>query len=323
VDTEHLTGQPQIQITVDRAAIARYGLAMADMQNIVATALGGQAATQVLEGERSFDLVVKMAPRSVADVQSIRNVPVFGSNGERLTLGDLAAVEAKPGMARIYREENERRTDIKLSIRNRDMGSVVADAQRALAAKIKVPSGYRIVWTGAFENERRAEHRLAIIFPITLAAIFFLLFITFNSSAFAALILLIVPFTAVGGLLALPLAGLNLSVAALVGFVALFGIAIQNSVILVSRIGELRKTGLDMLPAIREGATQRVRPMVMTALMAMLGLLPAAVSTGVGAETARPFAVVIIGGLMTGTVMTLFLVPLLYPWFEKKAAKQL
>jgi heavy metal efflux system protein len=321
VGTEHLTGQPQIQITVNRAAIARYGLAMADMQNVVATALGGQAATQVLEGERSFDLVVKMAPHAVTDIQSIRNIPVFGSNGERLTLGDLATVEAKPGMARIYREENERRTDVKLSIRDRDMGSVVADAQRAIAAKIKLPPGYRVVWTGSFENERRAEHRLAVIFPITLLAIFFLLFITFNSSAFAALILLIVPYSAVGGILALPLAGLNLSVAALVGFVALFGIAIQNSVILVSRVHELRRTGLALAEAIREGAASRVRPMVMTALMAMLGLLPAAISTGVGAETARPFAVVIIGGLITGTVMTLFLLPLLYPYFEKKSRK--
>jgi cobalt-zinc-cadmium resistance protein CzcA len=320
VGTEYLIGEPQIQITVDRAAIARYGLAVTDVQNVVATSLGGQAATQVLEGERSFDLVVKMSPRSVADVQSIRNIPVFGSSGERLTLGDLATVEAKAGMARIYREENERRTDIKLSVRDRDLGSMVADAQRALAAQVKLPSGYRIVWTGAFENEQRAERRLAIVFPVTLMAIFFLLFVTFNSSSFAALILLIVPYSAVGGILALPLAGLNLSVAALVGFVALFGIAIQNSVILVSRIHELRRTGLEMAEAVREGAASRVRPMTMTALMAMLGLLPAAVSTGVGAETARPFAVVIIGGLITATVMTLFLVPLLYPFFEKKSA---
>ena len=320
VGTEHLTGQPQIQIMINRAAIARYGLAVADVQNVVSTALGGQAATQVFEGERSFDLVVKMSPRSVADVGSIRSIPVFGSNGERVTLGDLATVEAKAGMARIYREENERRTDIKLSVRDRDMGSMVGDAQRALAAQVKLPTGYRIVWTGAFENERRAERRLAIIFPITLMAIFFLLFVTFNSSSFATLILLIVPYSAVGGILALPLAGLNLSVAALVGFVALFGIAIQNSVILVSRIHELRGTGLNMAEAIQEGAASRVRPMVMTALMAMLGLLPAAISTGVGAETARPFAVVIIGGLITATVMTLFLVPLLYPFFEKKSA---
>jgi cobalt-zinc-cadmium resistance protein CzcA len=318
VGTEHLTGQPQIQITPDRRAIARYGLAMADMQNIVATALGGQAATRVLEGERSFDLVVKMSPQAVADIQAIRNIPVFGSNGERITLGDLATVAAKPGMARIYREENERRTDIKLSVRDRDMGSLVGDAQKALSA-VKLPPGYRIVWTGAFENEQRAVRRLAVIFPITLLAIFFLLFITFNSSSLAVLILLIVPCTAVGGILALPLAGLNLSVSALVGFVALFGIAIQNCVILISRIRELRRAGSDLAGAVREGAAQRVRPMVMTALMAMLGLLPAAISTGVGAETTRPFAVVIIGGIITGTVVTLFLVPVMYPWFDKKS----
>jgi cobalt-zinc-cadmium resistance protein CzcA len=154
VGTEHLTGQPQIQITVNRAAIARYGLAMADIQNVIATALSGQAATQVLEGERSFDLVVKMAPHAVMDIPSIRNLPVFGSNGERLVLGDLATVDTRPGMARIYREENERRTDVKLSIRGRDMGSVVADAQRAIQAQIKVPAGYHIVWTGSFENEQ-------------------------------------------------------------------------------------------------------------------------------------------------------------------------
>jgi len=322
VGTEYLIGQPQIQISVNRAAIARYGLAVADVQNVVSTALGGQVATQVLEGERSFDLVVKMSPRAVADVESIRNIPVFGSNGERVTLGDLATVDAKAGMARIYREENERRTDIKLSVRDRDMGSMVADAQRALKAQVKLPPGYHIVWTGAFENERRAERRLAFIFPITLMAIFFLLFITFNSSAFATLILIIVPYSAVGGILALPVAGLNLSVAALVGFVALFGIAIQNSVILVSRIHELRWKGLEMAEAVREGAASRVRPMTMTALMAMLGLLPAAISTGVGAETARPFAVVIIGGLITATVMTLFLIPLLYPYFEKKSKER-
>jgi cobalt-zinc-cadmium resistance protein CzcA len=263
-----------------------------------------------------------MSQNAVADIESIRNLPVFGSNGERITLGDLANVEAKPGMARIYREENERRTDIKLSVRGRDMGSLVGDAQRAIQAQVKVPPGYRIVWTGAFENERRAERRLAIIFPITLLAIFFLLFVTFNSSALAALILLIVPCTAVGGILALPVAGLNLSVAALVGFVALFGIAIQNCVILISRIRELRKTGRSLAAAVSEGATQRVRPMVMTALMAMLGLLPAAISTGVGAETTRPFAVVIIGGLLTGTVVTLFVVPVLYAWFDKKPVDQ-
>jgi len=320
VGTDLLLGQPQIQISVNRAAIARYGLAVADIQTVIATAIGGQTATQVLEGERTFDLVVKLNPASVSDIESIRNVPIYGSNGERLTLGTIAAVDVRPGLARINREDNERRTDIKLSVRDRDLDSVVREAEAKVAAAVHLPTGYRLEWTGSFENEQRAERRLAVIVPFTLLAIFFLLFITFNSASFACLILLTVPFAAAGGLMALPLAGLNLSVAALVGFIALFGISIQNSVILVSRIAELRRDrDQEMAQAVAEGATSRVRPMMMTALMAMLGLLPMALSTGVGAETARPFAVVIIGGLLTGTVLTLFILPLLYPRFEPKA----
>jgi len=316
VGTDLLLGQPQIQITVDRTAIARYGLTVNDVQTVVATAIGGQAATQVLEGERTFDLVVKLTPQSVGDLESIRNIPIYGSNSERLSLGTVAAVEMRPGLALIDREENERRTAIKLSVRGRDLGSVVAEAQQKVKDHVALPVGYRLQWTGSFENEQRAEKRLAVVMPITIAAIFFLLFIAFDSAKFATLVLLTVPFAAAGGVMALPVGGLNLSVSALVGFVALFGVSIQNSVILVTRIRELRREGWELLEAIKEGAASRVRPMVMTALMALLGLLPMALSNGVGAETARPFAVVIIGGLITGTVLTLFILPLLYPVFE-------
>jgi cobalt-zinc-cadmium resistance protein CzcA len=318
VGTDRLLGQPQIQITIDRAAIGRYGLAVADIQTVVATAIGGQAATQVLEGERSFDLVVRINPKSVADLESIRNIPIFGSSGERITLGTLAAVDVRPGLNIIDREENERRTAVKMSVRDRDLGSLVAEAQQKVNTQVHLPTGYRLVWTGSFENEKRAERRLAVVVPITIAAIFFLLFIAFDSGKFAILILLTVPFAAAGGIMALPVSGLNMSVAALVGFVALFGVSIQNSVILVTRIRELRREGKEMIESIKEGAASRVRPMVMTALMALLGLLPMALSNGVGAETARPFAVVIIGGLITGTVLTLFILPLLYPLFESK-----
>jgi cobalt-zinc-cadmium resistance protein CzcA len=322
VSTDFLLGQPQIQITVNRLAIARYGLSVNDVQTVVATAMGGQTATQVLEGERTFDLVVKLAPQSVADVEAIRNIPVFGSNGERVTLGNLASVEVKAGLARIEREENERRTSIKLSVRDRDLGSLVAEAQRKIADKIKVlPPGYRLEWTGAFENEQRAARRLMITAALTLVAVFFLLLTAFDSGKLAFFILLNVPYAVCGGLLALPLAGLNLSVAALVGFIALFGVSIQNNVILVTRIRELRLEGQTMADAVREGSISRVRPMVMTALMAMLGLLPAALSTGVGAETSRPFAVVMIGGLLFDTLLTIFIMPLLYPWFESKNLK--
>jgi cobalt-zinc-cadmium resistance protein CzcA len=316
VGTDQFTGQPQIQISVDRTAIARCGLSVSDIQSIIETALGGSTATQVLEGERSFDLVVKMAPKAVSDLDSIRNIPVFGPSGERLTLGSLTTVEVRSGLARIMREGNERRIAIKLSVRGRDLGSLVRDAEQKVNAAVKLPPGYRMVWTGAFENEQRAVHRLALVVPVTIVAIFFLLFSAFDSGRFATLILLNVPFAAVGGICALLVARLDLSVSAMVGFIALFGVSIQSGVLLVERVREMRKLGQSLPEAVMEGAVSRVRPVMMTSLMAALGLLPAALSNGVGAETARPFAVVIIGGLVTATLLTLFLVPILYPSFE-------
>ena len=316
VSAEELLGQPQVQITIDRRAISRAGLAVADVQQVIATALGGATATQVLEGERTFDLVVKVTPKAVSDLASIRQIPVFGSNGERLTLGSLASVEVRQGFSQIWREENARRTAVKFSVRGRDLGSLVAEANQKVNEQVKLPTGYRLEWTGEFENQQRALRRLEVIVPITLTAIFFLLFLAFDSGQLAFLILLNVPFAAVGGIFALPAAGLNLSVSALVGFMALFGIAMLNGVILVERIRELRRRGHPIAEAVREGALSRVRPVVMTGLMAALGLLPMALSTAVGAETSRPFAVVIIGGLVTAIPVTLLILPLLYPWFE-------
>lgn len=318
VGTENLLGQPQVQVAIDRAAIARYGLNVEDVQQIVSTALGGAVATRILEGERTFDLVVKASPEFASDLDAIRRLPVFGPNGQRLTLGDITSVEVRPGFSRVLREENERRTVVKFSVRGRDLGSLIAEAKEKVAAEVKLPSGYHMVWSGAFENQQRAVKRLQVVVPITLIAIFFLLFTAFDSGRFAFLILLVIPFAAVGGILALPVAGLNLSVSALVGFMVLFGIAMLNGVILIERIRELRGRGLEVAEAIREGALSRARPVVMTAMMAALGLLPMAISTAVGAETSRPFAVVIIGGLITATLVTLFILPLLYPWFEEK-----
>jgi cobalt-zinc-cadmium resistance protein CzcA len=287
------------------------------VQSIVETAMGGSVATQVLEGERAFDLVVRLAPRAVADLGSIRGIPVFGSSGERLTLGMLASVEVRPGFARIYREENARRIAVKFSVRGRDLGSLIAEAKKNVAP-IPLPKGYRLEWTGAFENQQRAVKRLSVIVPITMMAIFFLLFTAFDSAKLAFLILLNVPFAAVGGLLILPPAGLTLSVSSLVGFIALFGVSVQNGVLLVERIRELRRDGLEMAAAVLQGAVSRVRPVVMTAAMAALGLLPAGLSHAVGAETSRPFAMVIIGGLVTATLLTLFILPILYPLFEPR-----
>jgi heavy metal efflux system protein len=318
VGTEELLGQPQVQITVDRAAIARVGQSVADVEQVIETAMGGSVATQVLVGERTFDLVVKLAPKDVRDLEAIRKIPVFGSNGERLTLGSLASVEVRQGFAQIWREENARRTAVKFAVRGRDLGSLIAEAQRRVTAAVTLPPGYRLEWAGSFENQQRALKRLKIIAPITLIAVFFLLFTAFDSGWLAMLILLNIPLAAAGGLFALPLAGLNLSVSSLVGFMALFGIAIQNGVILVQRIRELRRSGAEMREAILQGAVSRVRPVVMTALMAAFGLLPMALSHGVGAETSQPFAVVIFGGLITATFLTLFILPICYPWFEPK-----
>ena len=319
VGSEQLLGQPQVQIAIDRSAISRYGLSIADVQSVIETALGGSVATQVLEGERTFDLAVKLAPEFIADLDAIRHIPVFGGNGERLTLGAVAEVAVRPGFARIYREENARRIAVKLSVRGRDLGSLVADARQRVDAAVKLPVGYHLEWTGSFENQQRAVKRLALIVPLTMVVIFFLLFTAFDSARLAFLILLNVPFAAVGGLVVLPLADLSLSVSALVGFIALFGVSVQNGVLLVERIRELRREGATLVDAIRNGALSRVRPVVMTASMAALGLLPAGLSHAVGAETSRPFAVVIIGGLVTATVLTLFILPILYPWFEERA----
>ncbi len=229
VSAEELLGQPQVQIAVDRAVIARYGLTVSDVQQIIETALGGSIATQVLEGERTFNLVVKLTPKAVSDLDAIRNIPVFGSNGERLTLESLAPVDVRQGFAQIWREENARRTAVKFSARGRDLGSLIAEAQRKVGQAVKLPPGYKLEWTGAFENQQRAVRRLLFVVPITLIAIFFLLFVAFDSGKFAFLILLVVPFAAVGGIFALPIAELNLSVSALVGFMALYGIAMLNA----------------------------------------------------------------------------------------------
>jgi cobalt-zinc-cadmium resistance protein CzcA len=317
VAAERLSGQPQIQISVDRPAIGRYGLSVSDVETVIETALGGAVATQILEGEKTFDLVVRVDPGAVSDQESIRAIPILGPNGEKLTLGSVADVRLAPGSARVFREENSRRIAVKFSVRGRDLGSLIGEAQKKVDAAVKVPPGYRLEWTGTFENQQRALKRLMVVLPITLAAIFFLLFAAFDSPRLATLILLNVPFAAVGGLFALPLAGLTLSVSALVGFIALFGVSVQNGVLLVERIRDLRRAGRTLFDAVTEGALTRFRPVLMTATMAAFGLLPAALSHEVGAETQRPFAVVIIGGLVTATLLTLFVLPVLYDLFER------
>ncbi len=317
VSAEQLSGQPQVQVNIDRHSVARYGLAIGDVDSLVETAFGGTVATQIIEGDRTFDLAIKLAPSAVSNLDNIRTIPLFGANSEIITLGQVGSVGVKNGFARIYRENNERRIAVKFGVRDRDLGSVVKDAQKAVDAALKLPTGYRMEWSGSFENQQRALARLMIVVPITLIAIFFVLFAAFHSGKLASIILLCVPLAAIGGIAGLGIVGLPLSVSALVGFIALFGASVQNGVILLEQINEFIAEGRDITHAIVEGALARLRPVLMTSAMAAFGLLPAALSHAVGAETARPFAVVIVGGLISATVLTLIVLPVICIYFLK------
>ncbi|NJD06266.1 MAG: efflux RND transporter permease subunit, partial [Methylococcaceae bacterium] len=292
-----------------------YGINVSDVEQVIEMALGGKAATQMLEGERRYDVSVRLAESARDSVGAIQDLTVPTPSGSRIPLAELADIKVDQGASRISREDNMRRIAIKCNLIGRDQGSFVAEAQQQVAELVKLPPGYRIVWSGQFENQQRAMKRLYVIVPVSLALIFVLLFWAFHSLKHAALIVLNVPFALIGGLVALLLTGIHLSVSAAVGFIALFGIAVQNGVILLSQINQLRREGSSLADAIFQGSVSRLRPVVMTALMAMLGLMPAAISTGVGSETAKPFAVVIIGGLISATLLTLTMLPALYRQF--------
>lgn len=320
VSPEILAGQPQIQATVDRKAVARYGLGIGDVDSLVETAFGGTVVTQILEGEKSFDLAVKLRPETIANLSEIRSIPLFGSNNEVITLGQVSALGLKSGFARIYREENERTIAVKFATRGRDLGSVIADAEKRVGTEVQLPRGYRMEWTGSFENEQRAVRRLMIVIPITFVAIFFVLFTAFNSPLWVIGVLINIPLAAVGGIVGLELAGLPISVSALVGFVALSGIAIQYGIIMFERVHELEeeKPDMNIREAVWDAALTRLRPILMTSMMAALGLLPAALSHAVGAETARPFAVVIVGGLAAATPLTLLVLPVAMSYLVRR-----
>ncbi|NOT84213.1 MAG: efflux RND transporter permease subunit [Methylococcaceae bacterium] len=316
VAAEQQSGLAQMVITVDRAKVARYGINVNDVEAVIAMAVGGQTATQMLEGERRFDITVRLASNARDSVGAIEDITVLSPTGSRIPLAELADIKVDQGASRISREDNMRRIAIKCNLIDRDQGSFVAEAQEKVAQQVVLQPGYRIFWSGQFENQQRAMKRLAYIVPISLILIFVLLFWAFQSLKSASLIVMNVPFAMIGGLVALLLTGIHLSVSAAVGFIALFGIAVQNGVILLTQINHLRREGVPIHEAILQGSVSRLRPVVMTALMAILGLLPAALSTSVGSETAKPFAVVIIGGLITATLLTLTMLPALYRKFE-------
>ncbi|HLQ68584.1 MAG TPA: CusA/CzcA family heavy metal efflux RND transporter [Gemmatimonadales bacterium] len=318
LDVERQFGQPQLRFEIDRDAIARYGLAVADVNDAIETAVGGKAVTQFLEGDRVFGVRVRDVAPARDSRRALEELPVNTPDGRIVPLGSLVRTTSVEGASRISREANERRIAIKCSVRGRDQGGFVAEAQRAVDRNVRLPPGYRLTWGGQFENQRRAMTRLAIIVPTSIVIIFILLFAAFDSTKYAALILANLPFALIGGILSLWLRSINLSVSAAVGFIALFGISVQNGVILASRFNELRQAGRSIEDAVRAGTHERLRPVVMTALMAALGLLPAALSQGVGAETTRPFATVIVGGLATATPLTLLLLPVLYRLFHEE-----
>jgi cobalt-zinc-cadmium resistance protein CzcA len=320
---ENQFGQPQLRFAIDRTAIARYGLNVSDVQDAISTAVGGSAQTQFQEGERLFDVVLRYIKpaRSSSDVLS--TLAVNTPDGRVVPLGEVAHELSTEGASRISREDNQRRIAIKCSVRGRDEGSFVDEAQRKVAEAVPLPPGYTMTWGGQFENQRRATKRLQVIVPTSLVLIFILLFGAFGSVKYAGLIMFNLPFALIGGIMMLFIRHINLSVSAAVGFVALFGIAVQNGIILISEFIRLRREGHQIEDVVLEGTSNRLRPVVMTATMAALGLLPAAFSHGVGAETTRPFASVIVGGLLTSTPLTLLLLPVLFRLFDKPAREDI
>ena len=318
VSAEAQSGLAQVLVDIDRDAAARYGVNVADINAVLETAVGGKAATQLMEGDRRFDVSVRLIPAARDSVAALGDLSVQAADGTRIPLAQLAHLKVNIGASRVGREDGMRRIAIKCNLLGRDQGSFVKEAMARVAREVVLPPGYRIVWSGEFENQERAMKRLAFIVPLSLLLIFVLLFWAFQSIKNALLIVMNVPFAMIGGLVALLVTGIHLSISAAVGFIALFGIAVQNGVILVSEINRLRSSGQASDTAVMNGAASRLRPVIMTALMATLGLVPAALSTGVGSETAKPFAVVIIGGLVTATLLTLTLLPALYPYFEER-----
>lgn len=318
VAAEQQAGLAQVVVDIDRAKVSRYGINIADVERVMDIGVGGKAASQFLEGERRFNISLRYEESARNSVGGLESLTVQTPDGQRIPLSELATIKVNQGASRIGREDNMRRIAIKCNLIDRDQGSFVAEAQKKVAAQVDLPPGYHIVWSGQFENQKRAMKRLQIIVPISVGLIFTLLFWAFMSVKNALLILMNVPFALIGGILILLVTGINLSISAAVGFIALFGIAVQNGVILISHLNKLRKEGQSLHDAIVNGSASRLRPVVMTASLAILGLFPAALSTSVGSETAKPFAVVIIGGLLTSTILTLVLLPSLYRHFAEK-----
>jgi cobalt-zinc-cadmium resistance protein CzcA len=307
-------GQPNDNFVVDREQAARYQINVADIQDAIQTAVGGNALTQVLQGEQRFDLVMRYLPSFRNSKEAIENIRLLAPTGERVSLAQLCKVQERDGGSEIYRESNQRYVAIKYSVRGRDLGGAVEEAIEKVGAAVHLPRGYHIDWEGEYESQKRAEARLDIVVPLTIFLIFIILYSMFRSFKWALLILLNVMLARIGGLLALLVTHTNFSVSSGVGFLALFGVSVQTGVIMLEYINQMRIRGHSVLDSAVEGAVLRLRPILMTMLVATLGLLPAAMSHGIGSDSQRPFAIVIVGGLMSDLIMSIFLLPTLYVW---------
>ncbi len=312
---DQVSGTPQVRISVDRQAIARYGINVEDVQQVIGTAVGGEKAGQLFEGVRRSDILVRNIPESRSTKEAISHLLVPAPGGAQVPLDDLVKIEEIVGPRQITRENNQRFITVQCNVRGRDIGSFVADAQKAIEANIKLPPGYIVDWGGQFELQQEANKRLMLVVPVTLLIVFLLLFSTFRSLKNSFLILMNIPLALVGGIAGLWLTGQNLSVPASVGFIALFGIALANGMVLVTYLNQLLREGIPMEETCIQGACMRLRPVIMTASAAALGLIPMVLSHGTGSEVQRPLATVVIGGLVTSTILTLLVIPALYRWF--------
>jgi len=317
-------GKPQMVIKVDRAAAARYGLNADDILEVVQAGIGGSTVSTLIEGTRRFDIAVRLADEFRGTPSAIAAIPIRTAEGAIVPFSQVATIELDEGYTFVRREALQRYAVLQMDVQGRDVDSFVKEANAGIAAKVRLPTGYWVEWGGAFENQQRAMARLAVIVPLTIGLIFILLYTAFNSVRHATLIIANVPFAIIGGIFGLFVTGQYLSVPSAIGFIAVFGVAMLNGIVMVTFLNDLRRRGLAVREAVREGAAMRLRPVLMTASVAILGLVPMLISTGVGAETQRPLATVVVGGLITSTLLTLLLLPLIYEWSEARAeAKRL
>jgi heavy metal efflux system protein len=314
-------GQPNLNFEVDRTQAARYQINVADIQDAIQTAVGGNALAKVLRGEARYDLVIRYLPQYRTTKEALENIRWLSPSGERVSLAQLCKIKEQDGGSEIYREANQRYIAIKYSVRGRDLGSAVEEGIRRVNAQVQLPRGYRLDWEGEYESQKRAQARLFLIVPITVLVIFMILYSMFRSSKWAALILATVAMASIGGLVALLITNTHFSVSSGVGFLALFGVSVQTGVIMLEYINQLRSRGHTIVDSAVEGAVLRLRPIMMTMLVATLGLLPAAMSHAIGSDSQRPFAIVIVGGLMVNLAMSIFILPTLYVWSAREADK--